>query len=426
MVIQGLQDQRQIQQQNIQEGKMKLQQAQQAAQDEQTYRQMAMQGSVSPEMLESKGLYKQASALRQEMLKTKKEQTDIDKSLMGMSKDRLDILDKQTKAAQEVGVALDSIQDPAEQMKAWQTVGYPRLKAAGVEGIDPNTLPATATRKMYLAQATSVQEALERVKAKYSSKLETAQEGFVKFDPATQSLVKVPGATPRPQQAMIAMGGGGLTPEAMDMLVNKYRQTGVLDADVGRNPALRTKIINAAASKGEVDLAGAKTTFKNKQEATKYFTTGKGADAGRQQETILHHAEAFQQMASALDNGNVQAANKFANQLGIQLGKDKARNIELAGQILSAEVGKYLSGGTGTEAERAEMSKMLPMFSSPQQFRGALNTLSTMVQGQRQSWVKQRNDALSGRVPFTESQSPQSAGHKKSYSTDDLLKLFGK
>ncbi len=140
------------------------------------------------------------------------------------------------------------------------------------------------------------------------------------------------------------------------------------------------------------------TQFPTRQAAMKYFTTGKGADAFRQQETILHHAETFKKIADALDNGNVQLANKLGAEVGAKFaGSDKATNLKIAGTIFSAEVGKYLSGSQSTQAERAELTELLPVFSSPEQFKGGLDTLSNLVQGQRKSWERQKQAALRGK-----------------------------
>jgi hypothetical protein len=189
-------------------------------------------------------------------------------------------------------------------------------------------------------------------------------------------------------------------------------QTGARETPSIRNPGALTRNARAEylAQQGGGDIAGNKVQFKNQQEATKYFTTGKGADAFRQQETIIHHADAYLQMATALDNGNMQLANKAANTLGVQLGNDKAKNLELAGHVLSEEVGKYLSGGAGSAEERATMGKLLPSFASPQQSRGAVTTLQTMVQGQRASWTQQRDAALKGNVPWQQQPANPQAG----------------
>lgn len=160
---------------------------------------------------------------------------------------------------------------------------------------------------------------------------------------------------------------------------------------------------------GSGDITQNKLQFATAQQAQKYFTTGKGADAFRQQETILHHAQVFSQIADALNNGNVQLANKLGNQFGAQFGSDQATNYKIAGQIFSAEVGKYLAGGQSTAEERKELSELIPSFSSPSQIKGGLATLSALVQGQRQSWLAQRDAALKGNVAFGASQQGPSA-----------------
>jgi hypothetical protein len=225
----------------------------------------------------------------------------------------------------------------------------------------------------------------------------------------------------RPPTSMLMMQGGtnALTPEAKQMLVQKYIQTGQLDSDLSaRMPGLRNEIINLAAAQtaggAAPNLAGAKQQFASAQAAQKYFTTGKGADAFRQQETILHHAAVFSQIADALNNGNVQLANKLGNQFGAQFGSDQATNFKIAGQIFSNEVGKYLAGSQSTAEERKELSDLIPSFSSPQQIKGGLATLSNLVQGQRQSWLAQRDAALKGQVAFGGPQgAPQPAPQPK-------------
>lgn len=223
------------------------------------------------------------------------------------------------------------------------------------------------------------------------------------IDPTTGKQMKLRA----PASAVnVGLGGpGGLTPEAKDLMVEQFRKTGTLPS-VGMGKAgtqLRMDIINGAAAKDKAegtvtDLAEARKSFKTQQDAMKFFTTGKGADAMRQQETILHHAKVFENIANALDNGNVQIANQIGNQFGLQFGSDKATNLKMAGQIFSAEVGKYLAGSMGSAEERSELAKLLPMFNSPEQFKGGLRTLSNLVEGQRQSWMRQRTAALSGKV----------------------------
>lgn len=216
-----------------------------------------------------------------------------------------------------------------------------------------------------------------------------------------------PGWRPMPNATAIMMSGaGGLTPEAKQMLVDKYIATGQLDSDISaRVPGLRNEVINAAAeqTKGKANLAQNKLEFKTKGEAQKYFTTGKGADAFRQQETILHHAKVFEGIADALENGNVQLANKLGAEIGTRFtGTDKATNLKMAGAIFSAEVGKYLAGSQSTQSERQELAELMPVFNSPQQFKGGLKTLSNLVEGQRKSWQRQRDAALSGKVTTDE------------------------
>jgi len=179
-------------------------------------------------------------------------------------------------------------------------------------------------------------------------------------------------------------------------------QTGARETPSMRNPGALQRNARAEylAQQGGGDIAQNKIQFKTQQDAQKYFTTGGGADAFRQQETILHHAQVFGQIYDALNNGNTQLANKLGNEFGVQFGSDQATNAKIVGQVMSAEVGKYLAGNQGSKEERAELAGLIPTFSSPAQAKGGLQTLQTLVQGQRASWTAQRDAALKGQVAF--------------------------
>ena len=179
-------------------------------------------------------------------------------------------------------------------------------------------------------------------------------------------------------------------------------QTGARETPSMRNPGALQRNARAEylAQQGGGDIAQNKIQFKTQQDAQNYFTTGAGADAFRQQETILHHAQVFGQIYDALNNGNTQLANKLGNEFNVQFGADQATNAKIVGQVMSAEVGKYLAGNQGSKDERAELAALIPTFSSPQQAKGGLQTLATLVQGQRASWTAQRDAALKGQVPW--------------------------
>lgn len=297
---------------------------------------------------------------------------------------------------------------PQDKAMRWDDVAKQINKPELVGRYDPQMLAKYQglSREWLKIQSDKAKEALER------DKMEQGQwdtfnttEGVVGFNKKTFETRKT-GFKPIPPAA--AAGGSViLTPEAKDMLVEKYLRTGVLDGDLGRNPALRAEIVNAAAARGGTDLAGAKQQYRTIDEARKYWTTGRGADAFRQQETIIHHADQFIKVAEALQGGNVQLANKLGAQFGAQFGSDQATNFKIVSQIMSAEVGKYLAGGQSTEGERSELSNLIPVFASPQQARSGLQTLKNLVEGQRKSWTAQRDAALSGRIPGVEAPTSQ-------------------
>lgn len=138
--------------------------------------------------------------------------------------------------------------------------------------------------------------------------------------------------------------------------------------------------------------------FKNRRDALRFYTIGRGGDSFRQQEVILHHIDKFREIANLLNNGKVQLANKIGNEFGVQFGSDQVTNFRIAGAILSAEVGSYLAKGPGTKDERSHLEEKIPDFSSPKAFNGALDTLDSFVNAQRAAWTRQKEANLRGKV----------------------------
>jgi hypothetical protein len=204
--------------------------------------------------------------------------------------------------------------------------------------------------------------------------------------------------------------GGELTPEARVIEVEKFIKTGKLDSDISqRYPAERLKIINAAAEKitqegRPVDLSEQNLKYKAAGGAYKYWTIGAGATAFRQQETIQDHIKTLKDIVNKLDNGDVQGANKLSTMYGVQFGNNAPTNYKIAAGVLSKEVGKYLSGTTSSKAERSELQELLPVINSPSQFKGGLDTLDKLIQGQRKNWTEQRNMSLREEIPFSNNQ----------------------
>lgn len=237
------------------------------------------------------------------------------------------------------------------------------------------------------------------------------------FGLGAKGPVQYEGVAPAPKQsnmATIQLGdvSGSLKDPAEERLAQMVAEGRLAAPPMSRNNPRNLRIIaradELAKAKGGNDGLDA-TMFPTRAAAMKFFSTGKGADAFRQQETILHHAKVFEGIADALDNGNIQLANKLGAQFGAKFtGSDKPTNLKIAGTIFSSEVGKYLAGGQSTQAERAELSELLPVFNSPDQFKGGLKTLSNLVEGQRKSWQRQKEAALKGKPTEIEAEPPKS------------------
>lgn len=101
--------------------------------------------------------------------------------------------------------------------------------------------------------------------------------------------------------------------------------------------------------------------------------------------TAREHMKTFSQLADALDNNNLQVANRIGNEFGVQFGSDKVTNFQIASQAFGGEVGRALDGAGVTQAERAEAASHYSTNMSPQQFRGATKTIDALLAGKQKA-----------------------------------------
>jgi hypothetical protein len=109
-----------------------------------------------------------------------------------------------------------------------------------------------------------------------------------------------------------------------------------------------------------------------------------GGTVGRQVlafNTAMRHMGNLYDAAQALNNGNIQGANKFAKALGIQFGDDAASNFNIIHTYLGGELAKGFGGGVATDQSRGEAAPILALASSPKQFAGGFKAAVDLLRG---------------------------------------------
>jgi hypothetical protein len=124
------------------------------------------------------------------------------------------------------------------------------------------------------------------------------------------------------------------------------------------------------------------TTFPSKMAATKSLTSGKDYQQNSAYSTIQTHMQTLDDAMSALDNGDIQNANKLTQWAGKQFGKAAPQNAKVVNDIVVGELAKVLGqGGQVTDAVRNEAAGMLEPYLSKGQYKGATDYIRQLIAG---------------------------------------------
>lgn len=101
----------------------------------------------------------------------------------------------------------------------------------------------------------------------------------------------------------------------------------------------------------------------------KGYTVGSQSKEINAINTALGHVGALGDAVDALNNNNVQALNKVANAIGVQIGNTPATTLQTIVNRVGPELVKAYSGTGGSEAERAQFEKDFSTSMSPAQLK---------------------------------------------------------
>lgn len=119
------------------------------------------------------------------------------------------------------------------------------------------------------------------------------------------------------------------------------------------------------------------------------FATGPEAKAVRSFNVGISHLGTLEGLISALDNGDIQAINKFGNMVASQTGQKAPTEFNAAKKIVSDEIVKAIVGTGGGVADREEAAKTIDASNSPAQLRGVIQTYKELMKGQLEGLADQ-------------------------------------
>ena len=136
------------------------------------------------------------------------------------------------------------------------------------------------------------------------------------------------------------------------------------------------------------------------------FGAGFEARSVTSMNTVADHLAILTDVATALDNGNVQRLNTLKNALRTEFGLVQPVNFELARQIAGDEIARAVIGGVGGTTDRDQIKETISKSQSPAQLAsnialakrfiaGRLNALKLQYAGHDPEKQQTFNDALS-------------------------------
>lgn len=152
-----------------------------------------------------------------------------------------------------------------------------------------------------------------------------------------------------------------------------------------------------------------------RQKVLKDFSTGTQGQLVNSFNTAIDHLDTLKELGNALNNGNIQLANKIKNTAAAWTGDADITNLDTAKQIVGAEVIKSIVARGGGQAEREEAANRISRISSPAQLAGYIDTTQKLMAGQLKS-LEQQYSTGTKRKDFKEKLLPRAKSVLESLS----------
>jgi len=163
------------------------------------------------------------------------------------------------------------------------------------------------------------------------------------------------------------------------------------------------------------DVVANKQEVVTRQKVLKDFSTGTQGQLVNSFNTAIDHLDTLKELGNALNNGNLQLANKIKNTAAAWTGDADITNLDTAKQIVGAEVIKSIVARGGGQAEREEAANRISRISSPAQLAGYIDTTQKLMAGQLKS-LEQQYSTGTKRKDFKEKLLPRAKNVLESLS----------
>ncbi len=198
--------------------------------------------------------------------------------------------------------------------------------------------------------------------------------------------LRIEGGQLKIAQQRYGMDTAGVSPAAQ-MAVDGRMDPATLRMMLRSTPGLLGQIQRADPQFDEA-------TMDNRFNTLKDFSNTSNTKAGGQVlalNTLVHHADLYMQTADALKNGTFVPGNAVYNAVASAFGSAPPTQANLVARFFAGETGKVATGGVPAEGEINGILKNLGSSASPDQIKGAGQTLLQIAAG-RMIPLKERVD----------------------------------
>jgi hypothetical protein len=130
--------------------------------------------------------------------------------------------------------------------------------------------------------------------------------------------------------------------------------------------------------------------------------------------TVIGHLGTLDEMSSALGNGDIRMVNAVQNRLATELGDPRVQNFDTAKQAVAEETMRVFRQVGASESEARAWGERITSSGSPQQLRGVISTLGTLLESRVEAIGRQYDRTVN------EGGNPASVDPKNKRRLDEL------
>jgi hypothetical protein len=154
--------------------------------------------------------------------------------------------------------------------------------------------------------------------------------------------------------------------------------------------------------------------FKTDTAITRAFTSGTPAQTINYFNTAIEHLKLLQEATNALNNGDVQLFNRYANAWATATGNPAPNNFDTVRNAVSGELSKTFKGTGATDEEIGLISGTINNAQSPDQLYGGIDYDLRLMQGKMQALQGQYEAGKQGKPNFPGA-TPEAGGNTPQY-----------